>query len=60
MGCAMKSNLLSAWRKHFVLEEQMLEVDCTMLTPENVLKYVEFVGVQMACYQFGKKKQEIL
>merc|ERR1719159_375213 len=25
MGCAMKSNLLQAWRNHFVLEEQMLE-----------------------------------
>ena len=38
MGCAMKSNLLNAWRLFFVLEEQMLEVDCTSLTPENVLK----------------------
>jgi len=37
MGCAMKSNLLQAWRSHFVLEEQMLEVDCTVLTPEVVL-----------------------
>jgi len=38
MGCAMKSNLLNAWRSFFILEEQMLEVDCTMLTPESVLK----------------------
>lgn len=38
MGCAMKTNLLNAWRNHFVLEEQMLEVDCTILTPEPVLK----------------------
>merc|ERR1719290_580455 len=38
MGCAMKANLLAAWRNHFVLEEQMLEVDCTILTPEPVLK----------------------
>ena len=37
MGCAMKSNLLQAWRSHFVLEEQMLEVDCTVLTPEAIL-----------------------
>jgi len=37
MGCAMKSNLLAAWRNFFVLEEQMLEVDCTVLTPEPVL-----------------------
>merc|ERR1712241_1529766 len=38
MGCAIKANILSLWRSFFVLEEQMLEVDCTMLTPENVLK----------------------
>lgn len=38
MGCAVKTNLLSAWRNHFVLEEQLLEVDCTILTPESVLK----------------------
>ena len=38
MGCAMKANLLNAWRSFFILEEQMLEVDCTMLTPETVLK----------------------
>jgi len=37
MGCAMKSNLLAAWRKFFVLEEHMLEVDCTVLTPEPIL-----------------------
>lgn len=38
MGCAMKSNLLSLWRQHFVLEENMLEVDCCILTPEQVLR----------------------
>lgn len=38
MGCAMKANLLNAWRNFFVLEEQMLEVDTCMLTPEIVLK----------------------
>jgi len=37
MGCAMKSNLLAAWRNFFVLEEHMLEVDCTVLTPEPIL-----------------------
>lgn len=41
MGCAIKANILSAWRKFFVLEEQMLEVDCSILTPEPVLKYVQ-------------------
>ncbi|XP_050334912.1 glycine--tRNA ligase isoform X2 [Bactrocera neohumeralis] len=38
MGCALKSNILSLWRQFFVLEEQMLEVDCSILTPEPVLK----------------------
>lgn len=38
MGCALKANILSAWRSFFVLEEQMLEVDCSILTPEPVLK----------------------
>ena len=38
MGCAVKQNLLSAWRRHFILEEQMLEIECTAMTPEVVLK----------------------
>ncbi|XP_018325020.1 glycine--tRNA ligase [Agrilus planipennis] len=38
MGCAFKANLLHYWRQFFVLEEQMLEVDCSALTPEPVLK----------------------
>uniref|UniRef100_A0A1I8HGV9 HGTP_anticodon domain-containing protein n=1 Tax=Macrostomum lignano TaxID=282301 RepID=A0A1I8HGV9_9PLAT len=33
MGCAVKANLLQEWRNFFVLEEQMLEMDCSMLTP---------------------------
>jgi hypothetical protein len=37
-GCALQTNVVNLWRKHFVLEEDMLEVDCTMLTPEAVLK----------------------
>lgn len=37
-GCALQANLVEMWRKHFVLEEGMLEVDCTMLTPHDVLK----------------------
>ncbi|KAL3077353.1 hypothetical protein niasHS_013342 [Heterodera schachtii] len=38
MGCALKANMIQAWRTHFVLEEGMLEVECTSLTPEYVLK----------------------
>ncbi|KAF6169744.1 hypothetical protein GIB67_004136 [Kingdonia uniflora] len=37
-GCAVKSNVLAFWRQHFVLEENMLEVDCSCVTPEVVLK----------------------
>ncbi|OMO66710.1 Glycyl-tRNA synthetase / glycine--tRNA ligase [Corchorus capsularis] len=37
-GCAIKSNVLAFWRQHFVLEENMLEVDCPCVTPEVVLK----------------------
>lgn len=38
MGCAFKTNLLNTWRNFFILEEQMLEVDCSILTPEPVLR----------------------
>lgn len=37
-GCAFQANVIDLWRKHFVLEENMLEVDCSMLTPHTVLK----------------------
>ncbi|CAN0890350.1 Glycine--tRNA ligase, mitochondrial 1 [Linum grandiflorum] len=37
-GCSVKSNVLAFWRQHFVLEENMLEVDCPCVTPEVVLK----------------------
>ncbi|PFH57149.1 hypothetical protein XA68_15435 [Ophiocordyceps unilateralis] len=37
-GCALQTNIVDLWRKHFVLEEDMLEVDCTVLTPHEVLK----------------------
>jgi glycyl-tRNA synthetase len=37
-GCALQANILDYWRKHFVLEEDMLELDTTILTPHDVLK----------------------
>jgi glycyl-tRNA synthetase len=37
-GCAVKTNVVNLWRSHFVLEESMLEVDCTALTPAEVLR----------------------
>ncbi|XP_044531251.1 glycine--tRNA ligase [Gracilinanus agilis] len=38
VGCALKNNVIQLWRQHFIQEEQILEIDCTMLTPEPVLK----------------------
>lgn len=37
-GCSIKQNITQAWRQHFVLEENMLEVECPAVTPEVVLK----------------------
>ncbi|XP_028934038.1 glycine--tRNA ligase [Ornithorhynchus anatinus] len=38
VGCALKNNMIQLWRQHFIQEEQILEIDCTALTPEPVLK----------------------
>ena len=38
LGCALKTNVEALWRNHFILEEDMLEVSATCLTPECVLK----------------------
>lgn len=37
-GCAVRSNILEQWRRHFILTENMLEVSCSNLTPYPVLK----------------------
>ncbi len=37
-GCALQANIIELWRRHFVLEEDMLEVDCPALTPSEVFK----------------------
>ncbi len=37
-GCALQANIVNVCRKHFVLKENMLELDCTAITPEPVLK----------------------
>eukprot|EP00245_Coleochaete_scutata_P004222 TRINITY_DN1650_c0_g2_i1.p1 TRINITY_DN1650_c0_g2~~TRINITY_DN1650_c0_g2_i1.p1 ORF type:complete len:741 (-),score=194.86 TRINITY_DN1650_c0_g2_i1:147-2285(-) len=37
-GCSVKQNVLSFWRQHYVLAENMLEVDCPCVTPEVVLR----------------------
>lgn len=38
VGCALKSNVLQFWRRFFLLEEQMLEIECPSLTIEPVFK----------------------
>ena len=40
IGCTLKENFLAAWRRHFVLEEDMLEIATVCMTPEVVLKCV--------------------
>lgn len=44
IGCALKANVESLWRNHFVLEEEMLEFDGTCLTPAPVLKASVFIN----------------
>jgi glycyl-tRNA synthetase len=37
-GCALKANVLAAWKRHFILHDNMLEVECTNLMPSAVLE----------------------
>eukprot|EP00929_Paragymnodinium_shiwhaense_P115549 TRINITY_DN84508_c0_g1_i1.p1 TRINITY_DN84508_c0_g1~~TRINITY_DN84508_c0_g1_i1.p1 ORF type:complete len:629 (+),score=184.91 TRINITY_DN84508_c0_g1_i1:67-1953(+) len=37
-GCALKNNIMQQWRNHFVIEEQMMEIEDTNIMPHNVLK----------------------
>lgn len=37
-GCAIMANIQAIWRRHFVLEEDMLEISGPAVTPEIVLK----------------------
>ncbi|KAI8368288.1 glycyl-tRNA synthetase [Radiomyces spectabilis] len=37
-GCALMTNIINVWRNHFVLEEEMLELDTTIMTIHDVLK----------------------
>ena len=36
-GAAVKQNLIALWRNHFVIEENLLEVDDTCIMPHDVL-----------------------
>eukprot|EP01069_Polyplicarium_translucidae_P000120 Polyplicarium_translucidae@DN1067_c0_g1_i1.p1 len=37
-GCAVKAEVERLWRRHFVIEEDMMEVSSTCLTPHYVLR----------------------
>ena len=37
-GFALKENILSLWKSHFVLEDGLLQIESTALTPHAVLK----------------------
>ncbi|KAL0489394.1 glycyl tRS [Acrasis kona] len=67
-ACAVKTNVLNLWRQHFVLSENMLEVDCVCLTPEPVFKasghverFTDFMVKDEAngeCYRADKLLEE--
>lgn len=37
-GCAVKNNVIAAWKHHFIVQEGMLELEASCLTPAPVLK----------------------
>mmetsp|Transcript_38944 Transcript_38944/g.102916 ORF Transcript_38944/g.102916 Transcript_38944/m.102916 type:complete len:624 (-) Transcript_38944:65-1936(-) len=37
-GCALKTNIIQQWRNHFIIEEQMMEIEDTNIMPYPVLK----------------------
>lgn len=38
LGSALKANLEASWRKHFIFEEDMLELTSTCITLADVFK----------------------
>jgi glycyl-tRNA synthetase len=38
MGCALETNILEAWEEFFILREQMLRVESSILIPYFVLE----------------------
>ncbi|RXW20397.1 hypothetical protein EST38_g5456 [Candolleomyces aberdarensis] len=37
-GSALQANIIDLWRKHFIIEEGMLELDTTIMTPSAVFE----------------------
>eukprot|EP01091_Cochliopodium_minus_P003421 TRINITY_DN132_c0_g5_i1.p1 TRINITY_DN132_c0_g5~~TRINITY_DN132_c0_g5_i1.p1 ORF type:complete len:634 (+),score=219.84 TRINITY_DN132_c0_g5_i1:52-1953(+) len=67
---AVKTHVLTHWRNHFILEEDMLELECTCLTPEPILKtsghvekFTDFMVKDVkngVCYRADKLLEEHL
>lgn len=70
LGCAMKNTLLALWRRHFVLEESLHEIETTCLTPSVVLEASGHVDrftdlmvrdqVTRECYRADHRLKEVL
>jgi len=54
---ALQANIINTWRRHFVIEEEMLELDTTVLTPEAVLKTSGHVDKFTDLMVKGKKQR---
>lgn len=37
-GSSLQANIIAEWRKHFIVEEHMLELDTTIMTPAPVFE----------------------
>ncbi|KAI0266344.1 glycyl-tRNA synthetase [Gloeopeniophorella convolvens] len=37
-GSSLQANIIAEWRKHFIVEEHMLEIDSTVMTPAPVFE----------------------
>lgn len=37
-GSALQANIINVWRNHFIIEDEMLEIDSTIMTVADVLK----------------------
>ena len=37
-GSSLQANILAEWRRHFIIEENMLELDTTIMTPSAVFE----------------------
>lgn len=69
-ACTLKANILALWRQHFVHEEQMLEMECTNLTPSVVLetsghveRFTDFMvkdEVTGECFRADKLLEEVI